>query len=74
MGNLLWAAVISILLIVGMSIANSKNLDLKEIEGRKEFVSEYGKWLLHIGKNVKNTAGYVVKQEWRINITANNTE
>ena len=37
MGKLIWAALISILIISGIFISNSNNLNLKEKEAQKEF-------------------------------------
>ena len=74
MGKLILAIFISILIIIGMIIINSHNISLEEQEGRKEFVIEYWNWLVNIGDNVKSTAGYVIKQNWKINATTNNTK
>ena len=74
MGKLIWAAIISTLLIVGLIISNSYDINLKETDGKKEFAVLYGKWLLKSAINVKNIVGYTVKQDWSTNITKNDTK
>ena len=74
MGKLMWAAIISILLIVGLVIINSYNLNIKETEGKKEFVVLYGKWVLKTATNIKDLIGYAIKQDWSTDTTKNDTE
>ena len=73
MARFIFITLAVILLLVGVIIVQSNNLNLKESEGKKQFLSVYGGWLIKSIKNVKGIIGYSVKQEWSVNET-NSTE
>ena len=62
-----------ILLLVGVIIVQSNNLNLMDSEGKKQFSSLYGGWIVKSLKNVKNIIGYSILQDWGVNET-NSTE
>ena len=69
MARFIFITLAVILLLVGVIIVQSNNLNLKESEGKKQFLSIYGEWLIKSIKNVKDVIGYSVKQEWGVNET-----
>ncbi|MBT3304144.1 hypothetical protein HN592_04735 [Candidatus Woesearchaeota archaeon] len=61
----LWpVAVILFLIIGGYVIVKTDDLDLKEGEGRTEFVFKFARWVFHLGKNIKDITGHIIDQEW----------
>ena len=71
MGNLMWAIIISVLLVVGLIVINTNNIDIKNPEDRKEFAIEYGKWIYQSVINIKDIVGYSIKQDWSISNSTN---
>ena len=73
MAKLFW--IIVIFLIIGaLVIIKSQNYEpIEDVEDRKNFVKDFGKWLFKVGKSTKNTVGYVIDQEWLPKVNKTNT-
>ncbi|MBU0615973.1 MAG: hypothetical protein KJ601_07835 [Nanoarchaeota archaeon] len=65
--------IVAILLIGGYIIKTGLDTDFGNSEDRKNFLWTMVNWLLKIGGNVKDTAGYAVSQDWNPEIPKNQT-
>ena len=74
MGKIFWAIIISVFIIIGIIIANSNNLDLKDTEDQKELASLYTKFVYNKFVNIKSIVGSVIDQGSNIEPPQNETE
>jgi hypothetical protein len=72
MGKVFWIFVV-ILLIGGYMIKTGLDTDFGESEDRKNFIWTFAKWVFKMGGNVKDTVGYAVAQDWKPEMSDNNT-
>lgn len=66
--------IVVIFLVIGGFII-SKSYNLEEKEDQKTFLKSFGKWVLDLGKNVKDVTSYTIKEhDWlpKINETNKN--
>jgi len=70
MGKLL-IALIMILIVVGYVIVKVNSLDLHDSEDQKEFILKYGELVYKATINIKSVIGFVIKQDWSVNETEN---
>jgi hypothetical protein len=54
-------------------ITSTREIDLASYDGIVEVGRIYLSWLGSVVGNVAKTAGYVVKQDWAINVSSNIT-
>ena len=52
------------ILLVGIFIIATNNLNLTKKADSNEFIKTYSGWLIKVAKNSVNTAGYVIKMDW----------
>lgn len=72
MGKIFWAITI-FLVIGGYMIYSSSGIDVSKTDGKKEFAARFGKWVWHVGGNVKDVTAYAIKKEWLPEEKDNNT-
>jgi len=56
--------IIVLFVIAAFVVGNSVKVDLGEKEGRVTFVKAMGKWIVQVGRNVKDVTSYTIKQKW----------
>lgn len=64
MGKLGWVIVIFLIIGAWVIIKAQDYKPTEDVEDRKGFVIDFGKWVFQVGKSVWNTVGYATKQEW----------
>jgi len=68
--NKITIAVVIFLIVGGYIIVSSQNLDLEDKGDQKTFLKTFGRWVVGVGKNIKDVAGYAVKEhDWLPNQT-----
>ena len=72
MGKLI-LAIILILIIVSLVIVGSYSLNLNEKGDRQTFFKSFSRWIVKSFTNLKNIAGYAIKQDWKIKNETNLT-
>jgi len=57
--------VVVFLVIGGYMIAKNSELDIGEKEDQSIFLKSFGTWIKGLGRNIKDVAGYAVKEhDW----------
>jgi hypothetical protein len=59
-----FAIIIIFLIIGGLMIARSYNLNLKKPDHMRTFFGKFSVWLVQLGKNTINTVGYALRLNW----------
>jgi flagellar basal body-associated protein FliL len=52
------------ILLVGIFIIATNNLNLAKKADSNEFIKTYSDWMIKVAKNSVNTVGYVIKMDW----------
>jgi hypothetical protein len=69
-----WPIIIIFLLIGSYIIIKTNSIDVKESEGRSEFIFKFSRWIINLGFNLKTLAGNAVAMNWLPANTTNSTE
>ena len=65
---------IIVIIIVAFIIAITSNLNLQKGEDAKTLTKETFGWVKQVGINMKNTAGFVLSQNWEPKINVSQTK
>lgn len=52
------------LVVGGLMIAAANDYELSQKNDRKSFFGDFGRWVWHLGKNMKDVTAMVIRQTW----------